>query len=70
MMEKKFFIQQFLKPTLMAAAPQVKDVRYSTGVNGEYLHIEFVSGFKQNVFVSDCSLINLLVYAIAAVKSE
>ena len=48
--DKQFFIKQFLKPTLMQADKNIKDVRYQCGANGELITIEH-AGMLSNIHI-------------------
>ena len=69
-MERLFFVKQFLKPTLIAADKNIKDVRFNSGVNGEYLHIEFEDGRRQHKNITGLSLVETLAVAANGLISE
>ena len=60
-MERLFFVKQFLKPTLIAADKNIKDVRFNSGVNGDFITVEHEGLYSNiNIDVTDLNCTNIM----------
>lgn len=67
-MEKRIFIDRFLKPLLKALDSNVASVRYMKSANSEeYVIVTYNSGYSQNVCITADSNKSIVMDVISAI---